>query len=176
MTSRRLFTFLSLACLFGSPWVCAQQAPVEPPADVLAQLDFWLGHWEVSWTDAKGETQKGTNTITRILGEKVIREEFDASEAMNFRGQSYSVYDRASQKWKQTWVDDSGHYMDFVGRKSGDTFIFQRTWTRPDGWKRQNRMVFKNISEDALTWDWEGREFGAKDWKLLWRLEYKRID
>ena len=165
---------VSVLALLSGPSSRARTPPPEPPAEVLGQLDFWLGDWTVAWTDAEGNRHQGTNRIERILDGKVIRESFDASAASGFRGGSYSVFDRQSGQWKQTWVDNSGNYMDFLGHSNGDTFIFQRRFIRHDGVEMENRMVFKDITADSLTWDWEGRPAGADEWKLLWRLEYTR--
>jgi hypothetical protein len=48
--------------------------------DERSWFDFWVGKWEVTWTDANGKQGKGTNTIDKILGNTVIRENFEAHE------------------------------------------------------------------------------------------------
>lgn len=172
---RSAFPWSSLAALFGGLALAAAEsrlAPVPDPA-VLAQLDFWVGEWTVAWTDADGKRHEGTNTISRILDGKVLHEQFSAPP-MDFRGESFSVYDARAGQWKQTWVDNTRGYLDFVGRQDEDRFIFERSWTAPDGERRENRMVFHSISADALIWDWEGRKAGDDEWKRLWRLEYAR--
>ena len=72
------------------------------------QFDFWLGEWDCAW----GEDGKGSNRIERILDGKVIQENFDGSD---FLGISVSVWDSHRKLWCQTWVDNSGAYLDFTG-------------------------------------------------------------
>jgi hypothetical protein len=65
--------------LFGSLSLFSQQqqAPCKSPES--SQFDFWLGEWECSWKDAKGETKKGSNKINKILGSCVIEENFNGN-------------------------------------------------------------------------------------------------
>ena len=165
------FAFLA-ALVCGSPRATAEARP-GPDPQVLAQLDFWIGEWTVAWTDDDGKRHEGTNSISQTLDGKVLHEQFSAP-SMDFRGESFSVYDRRAGQWKQTWVDNAGGYLDFLGRQDGDRFIFERSWTAPDGERRENRMIFHSISDDALIWDWEGRKGSEGEWNLLWRLEYSR--
>lgn len=144
------------------------------PADV-SDLDFWIGEWEVSWKDEDGNVLKGKNTITRILDGKVIKEDFDASEAINFTGSSFSVLDSLTGEWKQTWVDSNGSYMDFEGYHRGDAFVFRRSYTNAKGEDIENRMVFRMIEANSFIWDWEGRKDPDGQWNLLWRLHYTRL-
>src|SRR3954447_4226937 len=85
-----------------------------PGADPLGAdaLDFWLGRWSVSWSGGG----RGTNTVTRILADRVVEESFEGRDADNvLLGRSVSVRDEADGRWRQTWVDSTGTYLDFVG-------------------------------------------------------------
>lgn len=75
----------------------------------------------------KGAWQKDacTNSVTKIYGSKVIREDFKTA---GFTGGSWSSYDQASKKWRQTWVDDTGAYLFEGGMVAGEL--------RPDPNKR----------------------------------------
>ena len=87
------------------------------------ELDFWLGEWDARW----GEVGRGTNRLTRILGGKVIREEFSGGGANgHLEGLSLSVFDPARRLWQQTWVDDQGGYLDLVGDVVDGCFAFRR--------------------------------------------------
>lgn len=75
-------------------------------------LDFWLGSWAVSWAGGG----HGTNTIRRILDDRVIEESFDGNDAASsLKGRSLSVRDAADGRWRQTWVDSTGAFLDLVG-------------------------------------------------------------
>jgi hypothetical protein len=38
----------------------------------------------------------------------------------------------------------------------------------------QLRMVFFNIGEIELDWQWERSEDGGENWNVLWRIHYRR--
>ncbi len=78
------------------------------------QLDFWVGDWELAYVD-EGKTKASRNRITRTLDGCAILEEFNGAPGTKLLGRSYSAYDRLTKQWKQTWVDNSGAYLDFTG-------------------------------------------------------------
>jgi hypothetical protein len=162
---------LGLAIL--APAAAAAQTAAAPDS---ALFDFWIGAWNVSWVQADGTPGSGTNRIERVLGGRVLQENFAvASGSMQgFEGKSWSVLDRPSGRWKQTWVDNQGAYLDFVGRADGERRIFEREFTDRQGKPRRQRMVFHDIRPDALTWDWESSTDGGTTWQLQWRILYER--
>jgi hypothetical protein len=147
----------------------AQASDLSPEAH---QFDFWLGEWDVTW-----EGGSGTNSVTRILDDRVIRERFTGFPAspnnQPFHGLSLSVYDSDPGRWRQTWVDNSGAYIDFTGGYA-DGKLTLATERPVDDKSITRRMVFYNITADALAWDWERSEDGGQSWRLLWRIHYQR--
>jgi hypothetical protein len=139
------------------------------------QFDFWLGNWDLTWPGEKpGETGHGTNSINRILDDCVVNENFSGADSMRLRGSSVSVFDVHSGKWKQTWVDNEGGYLDFVGEFTGSQMILSREVRRPDATTVKQRMVWKNIGPDELDWSWESSKDGGKSWEVVWPIHYKR--
>lgn len=139
------------------------------------QLDFWIGEWKVEWTDEDGISKYGTNTITKILGSCVIKEQFNGNPGTSLVGRSYSVYNNYTGIWYQTWVDNNGTYLSFTGGKDGDNFIFSREYRNAQGEQIMQRMVFKDIKENSLVWDWQMSKDGGKSWTSTWVLNYSRI-
>ena len=139
--------------------------------------DFWLGKWKVSWTNADGSVGSGTNHILKILDDKVIEENFTITEGgqAGFKGKSMSVYNPNTKTWHQAWADNQGGYYDFIGEISGDKKIFKTEAIEKNGKVSIQRMVFYNISENNLTWDWEGTNDGGQSWNLLWRINYEKM-
>src|SRR4051812_41344841 len=138
---------------------------------MTADFDFWVGEWAV--VDAADGTA-GTNTIRRILDGRVLEESFEMAVANEpaFRGRSLSAYD-AARGWCQTWVDNRGGYLDFVGEWAGDRMVLERSGVS-DGEPVRQRMTWSDITPDALTWDWLRSRDGGTTWELLWRLGYRR--
>lgn len=171
----RLNIFLIPVILFiiaGS--VHAQTSLNELEADEY--FDFWLGSWELSWEDADGTQGHGINHVERVLDGNVIKENFEAHTGSykGFIGKSYSVYNTRTGEWKQTWVDNNGGYLDFTGEFDGDKRIFKRKGINPEGEEILQRMIFYDITENSMTWDWEISEDNGETWQLRWRIFYER--
>jgi hypothetical protein len=151
-------------------------APSNPcAANAQRQLDFWVGEWDLTWPGNKaGEVQRGTNSIRRVLDSCVVEENFSGGSDMHLRGMSFSIFDTTAGKWKQTWVDNEGGYLDFVGEFKDRQMILARQVTRPNGSQGLQRMVFKNIGADEFDWSWEGSRDGGKTWQVVWPIHYKR--
>jgi hypothetical protein len=151
----------------------AQPKPCSEPEQ--KQLDFWVGDWDLTWPGTNaGQIDHGTNTIRRILDSCIVQENFSGADAIHLRGQSVSVFDIRARKWKQTWVDNEGGYLDFAGEFKDGQMILDREATRPDGTRALQRMVFKNITHDEFDWSWEGSKDGGKSWTVVWPIHYKR--
>jgi hypothetical protein len=167
-----LVVLLSVSSTLAEP----QPQQVAPcSATQQKQFDFWLGTWDLTWPGEKsGETGRGTNTINRILDDCVVHESFSGGDSMHLRGNSLSLFDVHSGKWKQTWVDNEGSYLDFVGEFNGSQMVLSREATRPDGSTVKQRMLWKNINADELDWSWESSKDGGKTWQVLWPIHYKR--
>ncbi|MCH9025376.1 MAG: hypothetical protein IH931_08590 [candidate division Zixibacteria bacterium] len=138
-------------------------------APEAGHFDFWVGSWELTWND----TVKGTNVITKELDSCVIHEDF-SHPTENFYGQSYSVYNPTISVWQQTWVDNSGNYLDFEGGFKKGKMTLNRTFVGPKGKTVMQRMMFYNIADDSLDWSWESSLDDGKTWKQNWLIHYER--
>jgi hypothetical protein len=147
------------------------QQPCSEPEQ--KQLDFWIGSWDLTWPgNTAGEVAHGTNNIARMLDGCVVQENFSGGDAMPLRGLSVSLFNTRSGKWQQTWVDNQGAYLDFVGEFKDGQMILAREATKPDGSKLLQRMVYKNITPTEFDWSWESSSDGGKTWKVAWPTHY----
>ncbi len=175
MQIRLALVVLFLTCMAGARQnnSAARPKPCSEPAQ--KQLEFWVGEWELTWPgNSPGETAHGTNSVQRILEGCIVQENFSGADAAHLRGQSVSIFDVSAGKWKQTWVDNEGGYLDFVGEFKDGQMILAREATRPDGTKSRQRMVFKNITHEEFDWSWEASKDGGKSWTVVWPIHYKR--
>ncbi|MFY0598590.1 MAG: hypothetical protein JXR03_02890 [Cyclobacteriaceae bacterium] len=145
--------------------------------DSAQYFDFWVGEWTASWDEGNGVQKLGTNTITRSLDDKVIVENFRIVEGQSkgFKGMSMSVFQPRFNRWKQAWSDNQGGYFDFEGRFDGEKRIFQTQVVKRGEKKVQQRMIFYNITEKSMTWDWESSIDGGESWTLQWRIFYNKV-
>ncbi len=147
------------------------------PENPEAIFDFWVGEWEATWDEGEGKEGKGTNSVKKILDGKVILENFEIIEGKSkgFKGTSISVYHTAYKTWKQSWADNQNTFYYFKGKLDGDNRIFQtEVFNTKEGKKFTQRMVFKEITEDSMIWDWESSIDGGDNWTLNWRINYKK--
>lgn len=135
------------------------------------QFDFWLGEWDLTW----GEDGRGCNAITRVLGGCVIEENFDGTPAIPLIGRSLSVFSPHYARWHQTWVDNQGSYLDFIGEWDEDD---QRMVLERDDYQGgrpiKQRMVWYSITPMSLDWNWERSEDGGISWVVQWQIHYER--
>jgi len=133
------------------------------------QFDFWLGDWEVIWDEGK----RASNRIEKVLDGRAILESFDGSPSLDFRGMSLSVYSPHRKLWQQTWADSEGNYWHFTGGFQSERMLLV-TDDILEGVPVKLRMVWYNITSDALDWNWERSEDDGETWQLRWHLHYRR--
>ena len=132
-------------------------------------LDFWIGEWTVSWPGGTG-----TNRISRILDDRVIEEVFEChDDDGSLYGRSHSTLDAADGRWKQTWVDSSGAYLDFVGVAVDGRISFQRSAVA-DGQDVLQRMVWLDVTAESFRWEWQRSADDGVTWAVTWPLDYRR--
>jgi hypothetical protein len=158
-----------MLCILPLSTISGQQQANPCETEEARQFDFWVGEWNLTW----GEDQHGTNTVTKILGGCVIQEQFNGNPASPFIGMSVSSYNHQLEKWQQTWVDNSGGYLDFTGELRDGKMILSRQAER-EGNVILQRMVFYNIQENSLDWNWERSADDGETWEVLWHISYQR--
>jgi hypothetical protein len=167
-----------LTLLFLASLVVAQTASTPPNPCTAAQqkqFDFWVGEWDLTWPAQNGGAPgHGTNNIKRILDQCIVQENFSSLDGSSLLGTSLSIYDLPSNHWKQTWVDNQGGYLDFVGDFKDGQMILQREATGKDGKRFLQRMVWKNIGSNEFDWSWESSKDDGKTWQVNWPIHYQR--
>lgn len=176
MKSLILMVFIGCAFIFRTLDFMLPDENKQPPLPCSSaearQFDFWLGEWDLSWTDKDGSMKSGSNRISKLFGECNIKEEFSDAEG-KFKGTSVSTYIPSEKIWKQTWVDNQGSYLDFVGEfKDGKMTLSRKT--ERNGKPLFQRMIFYNITKKALTWNWESSTDNGKTWTVAWKINYTR--
>src|SRR4051812_36353174 len=112
--------FLLSGALITSVIIHAQSNIAPCTAPQSAQFNFWIGEWDLTWSDSL----HGTNRVEKIFGNCTIHENFNDPK-LNYSGQSWSVYNPASSLWQQTWVDNQGGYITLTGKMEGDSIILK---------------------------------------------------
>lgn len=138
-----------------------------------SSFDFWVGEWELSWTDSKGIEHHGVNIIEKVWPSGLIQENFYDSTAGYF-GKSWSSWSDSDKTWRQLWVDNQQAWLDFKAQLFGDTLAFILIG---DGSSisplPHKRMLFRDISSDNFVWEWQSKSAGEA-WKTSWKIFYQR--
>ncbi len=162
---------LTAVCAIGLMSLCAsvwgETEPSEP--DEIHQFDFWLGDWDLAWGNGSG-----TNSITRIFGGSVIKEDFlDAKTG--FAGGSMSMWRPTEKQWRQVWMDNQGGYLEFVGGWDGEQMVL--TLDNPEDTGKPDkvtRMRWHDIEADAFVWTYESSGDDGATWTTAWEIDYTR--
>jgi hypothetical protein len=135
-------------------------------------MDFWLGHWEVTFT-SDGKETAGTNTISKHAGR--IFELFTAPDGEDvYVGASITRHDRQRGIWVQEYWDNQGYRAWYEGGWQGDRFILDIAG-RGGHEAGTKRLVWRDITDDALMWDNEQTKDGGKTWSSTWTIAYKKL-
>ena len=152
----------------------AYAEPRTAELDPARQFDFWLGEWDCSWRDGDGNEGGATNTVYPDLDGRVIVESFDARPFSEYQGMSFTMYDPALGRWRQTWVDNGGRYLDLTGGHD-DGVMDLRHRGEQDGLIAEFRALWHSIRRDRFDWAWERSLDDGETWTTLWAMEYVRV-
>jgi hypothetical protein len=165
-------TLAALALLAASPAV-AQPAPQPKICDkpVYRQLDFWVGHWDVSPTS--GGPVIGHSLIEKLFGDCVVRETWTGPGGST--GGSLSMYQDTTGRWRQTWADSFGAWTEYRGQLVGSDMRFLANDTdRRTGAHLVRRMTFFPLPGGAVRQLIEVSADTGVTWKMDSDLAYRR--
>ena len=138
------------------------------------QFDYWLGTWDVRPNGTSGGAPYGTNVITKIHNGCVVLESWTAPGQT---GQSFNIYDRASGKWRQTWVDSTGGLHEYSGGLKDGVMVFEGDIPRPPGrgpGRMHVRLSFFRQPDGTLRQYSEITEDGGRTWSVNYDLVYTK--
>lgn len=135
---------------------------------VYKQFDFWVGEWDVF----AGGKQIGTNSVQKILGGCVVFENW--TDMRGRGGKSFNTFNSQKGKWQQTWVDDNGNVIEFVGEAKDGVMTYHAETIANDGLKIQNRMTFTKILDNRVRQFWEQSRDAGRSWTVAFDGDYQR--
>ncbi len=133
------------------------------------QFDFWVGEWDVTTPDGK---PAGTNSVTRPLGACALHEHWKGAGGMT--GESYNVYDRVTQQWHQTWVDDRGTLLLLDGGLVEGDMVLSGPERLIAGKPTRDRITWRPKAADEVHQVWEQSADKGKTWSIQFFGVYKR--
>lgn len=165
----------ALLFAFAGPSVTAGPAAVAiaPACEAVEYrgLDFWLGRWQVE--TRKGEPA-GTSRIELALSGCVILEHWTGLFLTTGRvqeGLGVHRYDAATGQWRQAWVDETPSTQDSVGRKMGDSMVYDEP-AGADG--TRTRMTLAPLGDGRVEQRGERWDAATGSWQTTFHLVYRR--
>ncbi len=170
---------LIFSLLIGSAPALAEQAaaPAEPAgaspqkpcsSEQHRQFDFWIGDWTVT----QNGQPAGANTIELRHDGCVLSEAW--TSVSGWSGSSLNVYDQASGRWHQTWVDASGVLLLLDGGFTDGHMVLSGTRAGPDGREVMNRIRWTPNADGSVRQHWQTSADG-KSWTTVFDGQYVRV-
>lgn len=173
---------IPLFCLFSlSAWSQEQAATEDsaaapPPVATCStesyrQFDFWIGDWEVS----ENGQPAGTNSIASIMGGCALQESWQGSGPGGLSGTSFNIYDRANDRWHQTWIDSSGTLLQLDGGLVDGKMVLSGERPKRDGSGMALHRITWTPNEDGTVRQyWEASTDDGASWTVLFDGLYVR--
>jgi hypothetical protein len=161
-------TVLLLLLLMPFCAAAQQNAPAETagaPCDApeYRQFDFWIGDWDVS----AGDQAAGTNSIHPVHGGCALQENWQGSGAGGISGSSFNIYDQASGKWHQTWVDARGTLLQLDGGLVGGSMVLSGSRPAQTGGMALHRISWTPNEDGSVRQLWEASQDDGGSWSVL---------
>lgn len=148
----------------------AQQQQPTCAGEAHRQFDFWIGTWDVF--NPQGQLV-GINTIERGLNGCVLHESWQSTRGTH-RGNSYNIYDRTTDRWHQTWVDNGGLVLLLDGRFENGAMVLRGTSRDARGQETLNRIAWTPFTRDSVQQLWETSTDGGQTWSVAFDGRYVR--
>jgi hypothetical protein len=128
------------------------------------QFDFWIGDWDVS---SNGDPA-GTNSIHSIHNGCALQENWQGSGEGGISGSSFNIYDKASDRWHQTWVDASGTLLELNGAFiEGQMVLSGERLSRDGSGMVLHRITWTPNEDGTVRQLWEVSKDGGGSWSIL---------
>lgn len=133
------------------------------------QFDFWLGTWQVLQPDG---ALAGENTITRAFGDCVIHEQYHSING--YEGASFNIYDKTTQQWHQSWVDNTGLLLQLQGGLAGNSMVMWGEGIDQTGQRVQHRINWTPQENGTVVQHWEVSRDRGLSWQSLFKGIYHK--
>jgi hypothetical protein len=111
------------------------------------QFDFWLGDWNIT---VPGGAPGGVSNITKELGGCAVMESYQGGN-----GRSINLYDRARDRWTQTYIDRGGLLLRLSGGLEGEAMVLDdEVRTTPTGLGLKSHITWTPRADGGVQHVW----------------------
>jgi hypothetical protein len=137
------------------------------------QFDFWLGRWNVT----SNGVLAGTNEVRAIHGGCALQENWIGAGAGGISGTSLNLYDGATGRWRQTWVDSAGTLLQLAGGLVEGAMVLEGEQPGAAGAPGiRHRISWTPSPEGTVRQVWEASHDGGNTWSRLFDGLYERAE
>lgn len=133
-------------------------------------FDFWLGQWQVFTPDGK---LAGSNVISSDLNTCVLREHYVT--ASGYEGRSLNMYDRQTDSWHQTWMDNTGLLLLLDGGWNGKQMVLEGKGKNQQGEAIIHRISWSPKADQSVRQHWQVSSDNGKSWTTAFDGMYKKL-
>jgi len=134
------------------------------------EFDFWLGQWQVSSATSKQASQ---SKITQINNGCGLLEEYKT--ATGFQGKSLNIFDKQTQQWHQTWIDNDGYLLRLSGGLIGDSMVMSGQTHDKDGKSILNKITWTPMKNGDVRQHWQTSTNQGNTWKTIFDGLYHKV-
>ncbi|MFN2374425.1 MAG: hypothetical protein ABR545_11520 [Cyclonatronaceae bacterium] len=141
--------------------------------EMYAELDFWIGSWEV-FSTRTGELA-GTNVVEKILDGCALFEQWIGEDG--YSGTSLTYIDPLSNTWSQLWVDNNGgsqFYWNSNTENGAVRFDYETVDLNDE--EVDGRMLLIRLSATGVRQLNQISSDGGNNWQTLYDLTYIRVN
>ncbi|AWL13396.1 hypothetical protein HMF8227_02948 [Saliniradius amylolyticus] len=131
------------------------------------QFDFWLGQWQVYY---QGKLA-GLNSITEDLDNCVIREHYRTESG--YEGRSLNIYDAKTERWHQTWTDNTGLLLQLDGQYESGTMVLKGHGLDKTGQEIEHKISWTPLADDTVRQHWQIRSSNEHQWQTVFDGDYR---
>lgn len=150
------------------------------PAE-MKQVEGFVGNWDVAIQyrmdpSASWQESKAGATYEKIVDGSALRLTYVGEFAgMPFKGEGVICYNRGTNKWQNTWIDNMSAQLGvYEGDFKDGKFICAGEDKMPGGIVMQSRMTIFNITDKKFDWTMENSMDGGKSWSTTLKAVYTK--
>lgn len=128
------------------------------------EFDFWVGEWNVYKNGT--DSIVGKSHIQSINDGKGLLENYEATGSA-YTGKSLNTFNRATGKWEQYWIDNTGLVLKLEGSFEKDKMILEGT-----GASAGNRISWQALENGHVRQVWEVYD-DSQQWRAVFDGIYK---
>ncbi len=132
-------------------------------------FDFWVGEWDVRPT-GQPTAPPSRSSIQSILEGCVVFEQYTANTG-TYYGKSFNIFDAATGRWYQRYVDSTGARLEWDGEIRENVMYYTGMNNNPAGQKVHDRLTFFKLENGHVRQLWEQSADG-KAWAVVFDGDY----